>query len=70
MTENYGGQNMVGQLRRVLVRRPDGAFANADPAERHYAAKPDLEKAQREHDEFAAILPPQPCTADGGRRRH
>ena len=56
MTKSYGGQNMVGRLRRVLVRRPDEAFANADPAEWHYAAKPDLEEAQREHDEFAAIL--------------
>lgn len=56
MTKSYGGQNMVGRLRRVLVRRPDEAFANADPAEWHYSAQPDLAEAQREHDEFAAIL--------------
>ncbi len=52
----FGGQTMVGPLRRVLVRRPDAAFAEADPAAWHYAGRPDLERARREHDELAALL--------------
>ncbi len=47
---------MVGPLRRVLVRRPEASFAEADPAVWHYAGRPDLERARREHDELAAIL--------------
>jgi N-dimethylarginine dimethylaminohydrolase len=47
---------MVAPLRRVLVRRPDSAFGAADPARWHYAARPDLAAAQREHDDFTATL--------------
>ncbi len=47
---------MVGRLRRVLVRRPDASFAVEDPAEWHYAGRPRLVDAQREHDAFVAIL--------------
>ncbi len=53
---NYGSQSMIAPLRRVLVKRPGAAFAAADPARWHYAARPDLEAAQREHDEFTALL--------------
>jgi dimethylargininase len=52
----YGGQTMVAPLRRVLVRRPDQAFAVADPALWHYTSRPDLAAAQQEHDDLVAIL--------------
>jgi dimethylargininase len=52
----YGGQNMFAPLRRVLVRRPDEAFAVADPAAWHYARRPDLAAAQAEHDTLVALL--------------
>lgn len=52
----YGSQSMVAPLRRVVVRRPDAAFAVEDPAAWHYAGRPDLAAAQAEHDAFVAIL--------------
>jgi dimethylargininase len=56
MSQNYGGQSMVAPLRRVLVRRPDEAFAVDDPDRWHYAAAPDLAIARQEHDALADIL--------------
>jgi len=56
MTKGYGSQSMVEPLRRVLVKRPDRAFAVDDPARWHYASRPDLATAQQEHDALAAIL--------------
>jgi N-dimethylarginine dimethylaminohydrolase len=47
---------MVAPLRRVLVRRPDQAFAVNDPELWHYTSRPDLAAAQQEHDELVAIL--------------
>jgi len=47
---------MVEPLRRVLVRRPDACFGNADPEQWHYTARPDLDAALREHDDLVAIL--------------
>jgi dimethylargininase len=54
--KSYGSQSMVAPLKRVLVRRPDAAFAVADPAAWHYTARPDLAAAQAEHDAFVATL--------------
>ncbi len=56
MSRSYGSQSMVEPLRRVLVKRPDETFAVDDPAKWHYAARPNLELAQREHDALVAIL--------------
>ena len=56
MKRNYGGQSMIAPLRRVLVKRPDGAFAVRDPAKWHYTARPQLEIAQQEHDGLVASL--------------
>ncbi len=56
MTPAYGGQSMVAPLRRVLVRRPDATFAAADPERWHYAGRPDLDAARREHDALVEIL--------------
>lgn len=47
---------MVEPLRRVLVKRPDEAFAVADPARWHYVSRPDLDEARREHDALVEIL--------------
>jgi N-dimethylarginine dimethylaminohydrolase len=56
MARAYGGQTMSARLRRVLVRRPDTAFGAADPRTWHYAAKPDLAAARKEHDALVRIL--------------
>lgn len=56
MGVNYGSQSMVDPLRRVLVKRPDQAFAVDDPARWHYVARPRLEIAQQEHDALVDIL--------------
>lgn len=56
MHEGYACQDMVGRLRRVLVRRPDAAFHVEDPGLWHYAGRPRLAAAQREHDAFVRIL--------------
>ena len=52
----HGSQSMIAPLHKVLVKRPGGAFAGADPARWHYTAKPDLNAAQREHDALIQIL--------------
>lgn len=49
MGRGYGGQNMVAPLRRVLMRQPDESFAAADPAQWHYAGRPDLARGRAEH---------------------
>jgi len=56
MGRDFGSQSMILPLRRVLVKRPDDAFAVADPVKWHYTARPDLEIAQQEHDELVEIL--------------
>lgn len=56
MSKLYDSQSMILPLRKVLVKRPDQAFAGADPGRWHYAAPPNLELAQQEHDELVAIL--------------
>ena len=52
----FGAQSMVAPLRRVLVKHPEDGFAVADPAAWHYAGRPDLGAARREHEELVAIL--------------
>lgn len=56
MENSYGSQSMVDALRRVLVKRPDEAFAVDDPVRWHYTERPDLEAAQQEHDAFVDVL--------------
>ncbi|MFN0182152.1 MAG: dimethylarginine dimethylaminohydrolase family protein [Gemmatimonadales bacterium] len=56
MTQRYGGQTMWEPLRRVVVRRPDATFGNADPARWHYAAKPDMVRACQEHQALVETL--------------
>jgi dimethylargininase len=75
MKKAYGSQSMVAPLRRVLVRRPDAAFAVEDPERWHYTIRPNLAVAQQEHDALVGILraagveviahdAPQPSHAD------
>ena len=52
----FGGQNIVDPIRRVLVRRPDEAFAVSDPATWNYSSRPNLEIAREEHDALVEIL--------------
>ncbi len=56
MNQTYGSQSMVAPLKKVLVRRPDSAFGEADPATWHYTAQPDLAAALAEHDSFVDLL--------------
>lgn len=56
MGASFGCQSMVDPLRRVLVRRPDAAFAVADPRMWHYTSRPDPVMAQAEHDAFVGLL--------------
>jgi len=56
MAEGFGCQSMVEPLRRVLVKRPDEAFAVEDYRVWHYTGRPDLEKAREEHDSFVSLL--------------
>lgn len=59
--KTYGSQSMVEELKRVLVRRPDEAFGNADPAHWHYTSKPNLGGALAEHDALVATLRDRGC---------
>ncbi len=54
--KSYGAQNMISPLRKVLVKRPDKAFAVNDAQKWHYTSCPDLKRAQQEHDAFVQIL--------------
>ena len=56
MTKKFGSQSMIAPLRKVLVKRPDEAFAVKDPAAWHYTAQPDLTIAQEEHDGLVELL--------------
>ena len=53
---NYGAQSMVTPLKRVVVRRPDITFGNANPQKWHYTSQPNLEAALKEHDALVDIL--------------
>ena len=56
MTRRFGCQTMHETLRSVLVRPPDAAFGNADPARWHYTSRPDLAAALDEHAALVEIL--------------
>ncbi len=56
MSSDFGVPNVTDPLRRVLVKRPEEAFAVADPAVWNYASRPDLAAARAEHDALAEIL--------------
>src|SRR5919106_6259175 len=58
---NFGCQNMVAPLRRVILKSPDVAFRNqsfidSQWKQLNYVDRPDYEKAIKEHEAFAEIL--------------
>jgi len=48
-SRTYGAQNMVSQLRKVMLRTPEAAFYEADPQRWHYTSRPDRDGALAEH---------------------
>ena len=52
----FGAQNMVAPLRRVLMKRPGAAMANADPDAWHYAGPLSLDQLRSDHDRFVEII--------------
>ena len=54
---------MIAPLKRVIMRRPDAAFGNADPAKWHYTSQPILAQAQAEHDALASAILVTPSRA-------
>ncbi len=54
--EQYGSQSMIAPLQKVLLKRPEEAFAVDDPVAWHYTERPNLLEAQQEHDNLAALL--------------
>ena len=56
MAKGYGSQSMVDPLRRVLVKRPDEAFAVDDWAAWHYSGRPNLDIARQEHEALVGML--------------
>jgi dimethylargininase len=55
-TKDFGSQSMIAPLQKVVVKRPDKAFAVTDTEKWHYSGQPDLEIAQQEHDALVALL--------------
>lgn len=53
---HYGAQSMIEPLVKVLVKKPNAAFAEADPQVWHYTDSPDLARAESEHDAFVHTL--------------
>ncbi len=56
MKNNYGSQSMTAPLKRVIVRKPDKTFGNADPEKWHYTGQPNLKKAIKEHGFIVDLL--------------
>ena len=54
--KSYGSQSMVASLKRVMVRRPNEAFGNADPTKWHYTSQPELEESLAEHEFLVSLL--------------
>ncbi|MEM8646093.1 MAG: arginine deiminase family protein [Pseudomonadota bacterium] len=52
----YGAQNMVTALERVMMHRPDEAMANADPAVWNYGGDLNGETLATQHASFAQIV--------------
>lgn len=61
LDRRFGAQNMVGQLLRVVVKRPAEAFISEEKVEREwqalgFTAPPDLKKAEEEFSRLEEIL--------------
>jgi N-dimethylarginine dimethylaminohydrolase len=53
---SFGAQDMVAPLRRVMMKRPGAAMANADPGTWHYAAPLSLTRLRDNHDAFVKVI--------------
>jgi N-dimethylarginine dimethylaminohydrolase len=53
---NFGAQDMVAPLKRVMMKRPGLAMANADPGKWHYAASLSLTKLCDNHDAIVNLV--------------
>ncbi len=56
MSATLGCQSMIDPIRQVLVKRPEEAFAVADPQAWNYSSRPDFERARAEHDALVEVL--------------
>lgn len=56
IARTFGAQNMVSQLRKVMLRTPDQAFYGADPLRWHYTSQPDKAGALEEHADLCDTL--------------
>ena len=52
----YGAQNMVSPLTRVMMHRPGADMANADPAKWNYGGSLDAATLGRQHDALTKIV--------------
>lgn len=53
---SYGSQSMVGNLKKVLVKKPGAGFGVENIEEWNYGRKPDWQIADKEHDYFVDII--------------
>jgi N-dimethylarginine dimethylaminohydrolase len=56
MSSDFGAQTMAAPIRRVLMRRPDRAMAQADPAVWHYGSGFDPARAAAQYAAFADMV--------------
>ena len=57
----FGGQTMVGSLKKVVLKRPSDAFRSSETIESEwkaldYLGPPDLDRAARDHQRFVSLL--------------
>ena len=61
LNKNFGCQNMVSPIKRVLMKHPKDAYQNQEKVNKqspqlHYIGKPDFEKAQTDYEKLVAFL--------------
>jgi N-dimethylarginine dimethylaminohydrolase len=61
LNKNFGCQNMVSPIKRVLMKHPKDAYQNQEKVnvqspQLHYIGKPDFEKAQTDYEKLVAFL--------------
>lgn len=56
MSNNYGGNSVYNSLKKVLVRKPNNDFAQADCKLWNYSSPPNLEIALEEHNQIVTLL--------------
>ncbi|MBU1101305.1 MAG: amidinotransferase [Bacteroidetes bacterium] len=56
MSNNFGGNSVFSELKKVLVRKPNKDFSNADCNIWNYSSSPNLDIALQEHKQIVDIL--------------